>query len=152
MAETLIRDANVPHLRAPSAMGRALNVLDRKVFYKGKDIFREGQPGRAAYIVESGEIEIAKSVDGRRVVLGRVGRGGVFGEMALLDEAPRMASATALRDTVLIVVPEATVAEKMAAADPFIRALVRIMTRNVRSLTQDMVLVEAFDLEGDPKA
>lgn len=149
MADSLIRAADVPPLRAPSSMGRVLAVLDRKVFYKGRDVFREDQPGRVAYIVESGEIEISKALDGRRVVLGRVGRGGVFGEMALIDDAPRMATATASTDTVCIVVPEATLTQKLAAADPFIRALVRIMVRNIRSLSQGVVLVEAYDLDDD---
>jgi CRP-like cAMP-binding protein len=112
-----------------------LAVLDRRAFVAGKDVFREGQEGRSAYIVESGTVEIWKSVGGERVVLALLGRGAVFGEMALIDLAPRMATATALEHTICVVIPEPLLRTRLAAADPVVRALIRILVRNVRAMS-----------------
>ena len=65
----------------------------RRVFAAGTLLFAEGDAGDAAYIVESGRVSVFKTVKGRRVTLGEIGPGGIFGEMALIDDQPRMASA-----------------------------------------------------------
>ena len=111
-----------------------LQVLDRKTYAEGTPIFRQGDPGNAAYVVQSGEIEIWVADDGERRVLGTVKAGGIFGEMALIDNAPRMASATAVKSSVCIVIPDRMFQEKMNQADTFIVALLRIFCGNNRSM------------------
>jgi CRP-like cAMP-binding protein len=111
-------------------------VLDRKPFQAGFTIFAEGQPGRHAYLVQSGSVEIVKTSSSGPVVLGRIGVGGLFGEMALIDDAPRMASAIAAEDTVCVVIPKATMEKKMEQADPFVVGLIRILLGNLRSLAR----------------
>jgi CRP-like cAMP-binding protein len=97
-------------------------------------VFRQGDPGHEAYIVEDGEIAIERTVGGRRERLGSIVKGGMFGELALIDGQPRMADAVAARDTTLLVVRRDTFLTKFEAADPFMKALVRFLVRNVRSL------------------
>ena len=67
----------------------------------GQAIFAEGDLSEHAYIIEEGEVEIHKEIGGTRVTLARLGPGGVFGEMDLVDEGPRSAGATATRSTIL---------------------------------------------------
>lgn len=117
-----------------SSQKSGLQVLDRKTYAEGTPIFRQGDPGNAAYVVQSGEIEIWVSDDGERRVLGTVKAGGIFGEMALIDNAPRMASATAVKSSVCIVIPDRMFQEKMNQADTFIVALLRIFCGNIRSM------------------
>ena len=89
-----------------------------------------------AYIVQSGEVEIYTTTDdGTAMVLGTVGQGGIFGEMALIDNQPRMASVSALTDTTCVVISEDIFKKKIAEADPFVVGLLRIFVRNIRSLT-----------------
>ena len=76
-------------------------------------------------------------------IAGIVGRGGIFGEMALIDKAPRMASVSALENTTCVIVTDAVFNKKMAEADSFLVALLRIFVRNIRSLTELQNLVEA---------
>ena len=78
----------------------ATQFLNRKVYYRDDVIFREGEPGDCAYLIERGEIQITKKTpDGDEIELGRLGPGAIFGEMAMIDMQPRMAKATAMIDT-----------------------------------------------------
>ena len=70
-------------------------VLERRTCQPGDRIFREGDPGNQAYVAQTGEVELIKTVDEKEVVIGTVGQGGIFGEMALVDDAPRMVMARA---------------------------------------------------------
>jgi len=111
-------------------------VLERKVFQAGEIIFREGDEGLRAYVVQAGQVEIFKVRDGRKVVLGVVGPGGIFGEMALIGDVPRMAHAAAVDVTTVILVSRQMLADKLAKADPFLRGLINVFAGNLRALAQ----------------
>lgn len=66
----------------------------------GSEVFRQGDTGEEMYGVVSGEIEIR--VDNQAIRT--VGADDIFGEMALVDSAPRSATAVATRDSVLAVI------------------------------------------------
>ena len=72
------------------------DIVNRKGFSNGQVIFREGQEGSSAFLVNSGKVEIRKIVDGKEQVLATIGKRELFGEMALIDDAPRMATAIAV--------------------------------------------------------
>jgi CRP-like cAMP-binding protein len=66
-------------------------------------VFYQGDAGNTVYVVESGWVRIyVHAADGQEVSVMRCGRGDYFGEMALLDGRPRSATATAMEDTVLL--------------------------------------------------
>lgn len=60
-------------------------------FAEGQIVFSEGDPGRDMYVIESGEVEIARGA----TVIGVLQNGDLFGEMSLLEDLPRMATARA---------------------------------------------------------
>lgn len=109
-------------------------VLERKVFQAGDIVFKEGDEGHRAFVVQAGEVEIFKVAEGRKVHLGTVGPGGIFGEMALIDDKPRMASAMTTDTTTLIFISRAMLEQKLAKADPFIKGLLNIFANNLRSI------------------
>ncbi|SCA54808.1 cAMP-binding protein [Candidatus Terasakiella magnetica] len=117
--------------------------IERKVFYAGDRIFKEGEPGDRAYIVERGMVEIYKLIDGKEVVLGTINKGGIFGEMALIDNAPRMAAARSVQQTTLVVVTRDTFVSKLSKADPFMRGLVNIFVKNIRRMGQEIVKLKS---------
>ena len=67
-------------------------------------IFSEAQSGADMFIIQSGEVAISKVVDGNEVTLALLHKGDMFGEMALLENKPRSASAIAHSDCKLMVV------------------------------------------------
>ena len=79
-------------------------TIRREHFEPNQVVFREGDRGDALYVLVEGEVEITKDVPGRgAVALGRLGPGDCFGEMALVRELPRSATArTCSRVNVLV--------------------------------------------------
>ncbi len=76
--------------------------FEREEFEDGETIFERGDPGTDLYIVEKGRVRIfTVDEEGRELTLNTLGPGEVFGELALLDERTRSASAAAIGPTVL---------------------------------------------------
>jgi len=98
----------------------------------GDTVFREGEQGSSAYVVQSGEVTITKLVDGEEKTLATIGVGGIFGEMALIDEKPRMATAKVKGGATIVTITRTMYQQKLKNTDPFIRALLRIMVETVR--------------------
>jgi CRP-like cAMP-binding protein len=83
-------------------------------------------------------VEIVKKSDAGEVVLGTLGTGGMFGEMALIDDKPRMASARAVGKASVTVIPRQLMDRKIAEMDPFARGLTRILMDHVRTMAKSM--------------
>ena len=114
-----------------------------RVFEAGEVILRQGGAPGCAYILQEGRVEISIGTGPKRRLLGIIKRGGIFGEMSLIDQKPRMADAIATKRTECLVVPPEVFRDKLEKTDPFIRALLRIMTKNIR------FLADIDDDEGD---
>src|SRR3990172_5823030 len=71
-------------------------------FKTGDFVFREGELGTEMFIVHEGRIEILKSFQGEERSLAVLEKGDFFGEMAILEDLPRNASARALTDAKLL--------------------------------------------------
>lgn len=115
------------------------SVLDRKVVQSGDDIFAEGAHGNCAYVVQDGLIDIIKDGPDGEVVLGSVEKGGIFGEMALIDDQPRMATARAATVSTVIVIERDVFNRKLAKCDPFVRGLLGIFVKNIRSMVNERI-------------
>ena len=63
-----------------------------KTFLDGEYIFREGETGGHAYVLNNGRVEIYKASASGQFKVAEVDEGALFGEMALIDSAPRSAS------------------------------------------------------------
>lgn len=111
-----------------------VDQFQAKTFIPGDVLLREGDTGEAAYLIESGHVEISKMVDGRRVVLNTLGPGAIVGEMSLIDKAPRSATVTAAGKTVALVIDKMVFDKVLAAAPPVLRALVLAYTSHLRNL------------------
>ena len=96
-------------------------------------IFKEGEPGDAMYVVDEGSVEIVLgSLDAEARVLSHVGPGGVLGEMAILDDKPRSATARAEFDSVLRLVPRDEALRLFAQSPHLVLALMRDFTQRMR--------------------
>jgi len=116
--------------------GSALRVLNRRTFRAGDLIFSEGDQGTQAFILQTGRVRIRRDLSGgRHGTLGFIDPGGIFGEMALVDRSPRMASAVAEEFCTCIVITEDVVRNKLKAADPSLRMLIVMLIRLLRQAT-----------------
>ena len=78
-------------------------LLHRRTYKADEAIFWEGEPGVGMYIVQEGTVAIYKgSSENEREELAKLAHGEFFGELALLDESPRSATATALEDSTIL--------------------------------------------------
>ena len=104
-------------------------VDDRPIpFAEGSFLFEEGAPGREMYIVRTGTV-VLKS--GSRV-LEEVGPGGTIGEMALIDPAPRSASAVAGPECTVTAVTEHTFQDLVKRVPGIALEVMRLITRRLR--------------------
>ena len=110
-----------------------LSGIERKKYDRDQVIFREHENGDVAYIIANGQVQIIKESDNGPRVLGVLEKGAMFGEMALIDNKPRMASAKAINGPVeLLIVSKANFQKKMEQLDPFTRGLIKFMAEIVR--------------------
>lgn len=79
-----------------------------RVYRTDAFVFREGELGREMYYVLSGRIRVEKCTGPIRKILTEMGPGEYFGEMALLADMPRTASAVAVEDSIIAVIDEET--------------------------------------------
>lgn len=113
-----------------------------KHYDEGRFVFRERELGDQAFIVKSGKVEIFKSFneggqDPRTVILGELGEGAMFGEMALIDNEPRMASARAVGGELAVyVITRRKFESKLGETNLFIGKLLQILAANVRSSSE----------------
>lgn len=70
-------------------------LLHEREYLAGEVIFDQGEEGQAIYIVLAGEVLIRRQEEAAELEIARLGVGTFFGELALLDNAPRMAQALA---------------------------------------------------------
>ncbi|MEO6172758.1 MAG: EAL domain-containing protein [Arenimonas sp.] len=95
-------------------------------------LFKEGDQPTVAFLIESGEIEISTIQDGETLVLSKLFAGELLGEMAVIDDAPRTATAKALTDCVLFQIDRTQISERLASTDPIIRALLEGQLKRYR--------------------
>jgi CRP-like cAMP-binding protein len=77
------------------------SLLYERRYLKGEVIFDDGDEGQALYVVLSGRVLICKQIESVSAVIAEIPAGVLFGELALIDDAPRTAQARAGEDCVL---------------------------------------------------
>jgi CRP-like cAMP-binding protein len=77
-------------------------------FPRGTVLFREGEPGKEMFVVQQGRVTISKNVGGVEKILSSLGAGEFLGEMSILNNKPRSATATCAEDARLLVIDAKT--------------------------------------------
>lgn len=107
--------------------------METKTFLVGDTIFKEGEAGELAYLIKSGEVKITK-LDGqeRPMTIATLKKGNIIGEMALIDDAPRAASAVSLDQTEVMVITKEEFQKRLANSDQVIGLLLQTFTQRLR--------------------
>lgn len=100
----------------------------------GRRVFSKGDPGDGCYILINGAVKVTlPSTGGQETLLAILGKGEVFGEMALLDRLPRSATVTALRPCELYHIGPDTFDRLTAADAQLARQLLRVIASRLRA-------------------
>lgn len=119
-------------------------------FRRGETIFHAGDPGEALFIVADGEVKITlPSEDGSDpAILTTIPSGGFFGALALLDGAPRSATAVALGAVTCHVLHRDAFARLLDEQAALRHALMRTLAHEIRRLTAQLEDLHFLDLPG----
>ena len=116
---------------------RALDVA------AGDWFFRQGEPGESLFVLESGQVELCRATPAGFITLGTLGPGDCFGEMSIIDYAPRSASVRALQDCHALELPIArlhSLYEQDLEQFALIQMnLARELSRRLRATTERLV-------------
>lgn len=110
---------------------RETQILERRFFPEDAVIIKEGEMGDVAFLIQSGNVEIFKTIEGQRVHLADIASGDIFGEMSLLFQENRTASARAKTDCNLIFITGPTLESKLQKSDPTVRAIVSALVKRL---------------------
>lgn len=109
-----------------------LDDLTTVTFLKGAVLFEEDDRADCAYIIQSGVVIIIARKGGQETVLDTLVRGDFVGEMALVDDQPRSATAIVGEDASFAVITKEEIETSIANADLLAYALLRLLTRRLR--------------------
>ncbi|MDR0663157.1 MAG: Crp/Fnr family transcriptional regulator [Spirochaetaceae bacterium] len=99
---------------------------------KDKIIFADGEFGNSLYIIQEGTVKITKILEGNEIILAILRQGDIFGEMALLENKPRSASAMAQEDKTILMEVSKRNFELMSRTHPaMIQKLTRLLSERI---------------------
>lgn len=106
----------------------------------GVPVFSEGDPGDGLYLLERGSVVITTVLEtGRGRIINRIEAGDYFGEMALLDDGPRSATATAETEAIVSFVPKADVLELIRHSPTIVFDMMREFSQRIRATNRQVV-------------
>jgi CRP/FNR family cyclic AMP-dependent transcriptional regulator len=118
-------------------------------FRRGETVFHVGDPGDALFIVMAGSIKITLPADtGEEAILATLRPGDFFGELALLDGAPRSATAVAIEPTETYVLSRDGFRDLIASEPHMREALLATLAAEVRRLTNHVEELHFLDITG----
>ncbi|SIP88118.1 cAMP-binding domain of CRP or a regulatory subunit of cAMP-dependent protein kinases [Alkalispirochaeta americana] len=102
-----------------------------RIYKKNTMIFSEMMPGGELYIIQKGSVKITKIVNDNEVLLAVLKQGDIFGEMSLIENKPRSASAIAFEDTQLLAVNRENFARMVSSQPQIITRLTQLLAERI---------------------
>ena len=139
----LFSELGEDELRSVGEVAQVLNLP------RDTRIFDSGDPPDALYVVASGKVNIViTSSDGKELILAVLGAGQVFGEMGLLDSAPRSAAAITASPAELVSIARDDFEKLLDRQPPLARKLLNIMSQRLRRANAKMESLAYMDVAG----
>ena len=117
-------------LRAVAMMGEQLSYRD------GERLFDQGDEGDAAYVVISGEVDVIVRVNGGERSVATLGRGEIFGELAVLCDQPRSTGIAAKNSLVVFRLDRGVILNMLREFPDVALQMIRILGRRLELTTQ----------------
>lgn len=109
-------------------------------FKPDRHIFKEGDRPDGLYLICKGKVRITKKTSDDIITLAELGEGAIFGEMAMIDNKPRSASAVSVTDVWAYMVTTNDFEKKLGALDPFMKGVFRVLVNTIRESNRRQAL------------
>ncbi len=117
-------------------------------FSAGDVLFREGELGEVMFVIQSGIVRVSKALRGSERTVAMLGRGEFVGEMAILNEKPRSATATVVEDARVLVIDGKTLEGMIARNSEIAFRLIKKLAERLEAAEELVQIV----LNPDPEA
>jgi signal transduction histidine kinase len=122
---------------APDELQILRSITQERKIAAGGEIFREGDTGDGVYFVKSGLVEISGLINAAaRRVFSQLGPGEIFGEMAVIEDHPRSATATALKETEIYFIPRGEILALLQRSPGLAFNVLHEISRRLREFDQ----------------
>lgn len=132
----LIRQVPIFSELDPDDLEELADIVEERRIEPGRDVFREGDPGDAVYLIVKGEVTVFTGGQDDRPerVLSQLGAGACIGEMAVLDASPRSATVRANERTRMLRVPGEGFKRVMSERPEMSQAIVAELVKRMRGM------------------
>jgi len=125
---------------------KVAEISIKKIFPGGSIIFREGESGDSLFLIIYGSVRILKTSERGEEEIVRLASGSVFGELALIDESQRSASAVAIENTELLDIIRDNlnnlIEENPKIGVKIYKAFSKLIASRLRGTTNDLLLIK----------
>lgn len=119
-----------------------------KSYKAGEVVFEEGSTGRELFVVQEGAVGVYKAMPEGEAELARIEKGGIIGEMSLLDHMPRSATVRCIEPAKLMVINELTFQSVMKSVPIWLTSIIKIVVSRLRDANKrvDQPILQDKDL------
>lgn len=121
-----------------------------RIYADGEVVVRQGEDGACMYVIQAGEVEIVKEHAAGETILGVLGQGEVFGDMAIIEQKPRSATVRARGEVRILTIDRKTFLRHVQTDPTIAFNVLRSMCRRVRRLEGQVVALRSRLAELDP--
>ncbi|MBI4446573.1 MAG: cyclic nucleotide-binding domain-containing protein [Acidobacteria bacterium] len=114
-----------------------------KAYASGEVIVRQGEQGDCMYVVQAGEVEVIQQKDGKEVRLASLGRGDIFGEMALFEKEVRSATVRAVGNARVLTLDKRTFLRRVHEDPSLAYRILQTMSHRIRNLNAELFRVKS---------
>jgi CRP/FNR family cyclic AMP-dependent transcriptional regulator len=121
----------------------------RRSFPKGRTIVAEGEPSQSLYVLLSGRAKVQRSdTEGKEVILAVLGPGECFGEMSLIDDAPRSASVITLESCDFMSINKESFKSMLASSPEICMRIMKGLVKRLREADKKIETLALLDVYG----
>lgn len=120
--------------------------MKERICAAGETIYTEGEVSDYVYVIQRGEVEVAREANGRRTVLAKLNAGQIFGETGIIRDRRRSTTTRALDEVALVAISKENFLGAFDPDNPIVLPILRMLCERLGSADQQVV--EGFQADG----
>jgi len=123
-----------------------------KIFRPGEDIVRQGEVGDCMYVIQQGDAEVLKEVDGMQTRVDTMQTGDIFGEIAIVEHTTRSSTVRAITEVHVMTIDRKTFLRRVQEDPSLALNVLKVMAHRVRGLDQELAVLKQSITKVEPGA